>query len=544
LSQRRTSFGILVSGCCTVLFLIVFTAQALSQQGVWIADRGDGTYRNPILYADYSDPDVIRVGDDFYMTASSFDAVPGLPILHSRDLVKWELIGYALNRLPPSGVYDKPQHGKGVWAPAMRYHDGQFYIFYPDPDFGIYVIKSKHPEGSWSEPVLIKKAAGWIDPCPLWDDDGNAYLVSAMAASRSGIKSVLIVSRMAPDASGLLDDGVLVFDGHEDNPTVEGPKFYKRNGYYYIFAPAGGVTGGWQLVLRSKNIYGPYESKIVLAQGRTDVNGPHQGAWVDTQTGESWFLHFQDKGAYGRIVHLEPMKWTADWPIIGSDADGNGTGEPVATYKKPDVRERTPVATPPTSDEFNSGTIGLQWQWQGNPQSNWAFPSPSLGVLRLFAMGDQDSEANLWETPNLLLQKLFAPEFTATTKLTFNALNEDERAGLVVMGIDYAYIGVKRKEGMLVVLQAVCHKADEGSPETEFSSVRLKRNTVFLRAHVAPGAVITFSYSSDDDKYQPLGDAFQARAGKWIGAKIGLFTSGSGKRRERGYADFDWFRVH
>lgn len=504
---------------------------------MWVADRGDGTYRNPILYADYSDPDVIRVGDDFYMTASSFDAVPGLPILHSKDLVNWELIGHALQRQPPSDVYEKTQHGNGVWAPAIRYHDGEFYIFYPDPDFGIYVLKAKRPEGPWSEPLLIKKAAGWIDPCPLWDDDGNAYLVSAMAASRSGIKSVLIVSRMAPDASRLLDDGVLVFDGHEKNPTVEGPKFYKRNGWYYIFAPAGGVDAGWQLVLRSNNVYGPYESKVVLAQGHADVNGPHQGAWVETQSGESWFLHFQDKGPFGRIVHLQPMNWIGDWPVVGRD------GEPVARFKKPAVGKHGPAVTPPDADEFNAHAVGLQWQWQANPKPNWAFPSSALGALRLFAVPRPDGARNLWETPNVLLQKFPAPEFTASTKVTFHAMNDSEKSGLIVMGLDYAYIGVTRKAGSLVVSAMVCGEADRDSQESEAASAAINTDTVYLRAHVAAGALVTFCYSTDGAKFTQLGPRFQARPGKWIGAKIGLFATGVGSRREFGYADFDWFRV-
>jgi beta-xylosidase len=279
---------------------------------VWVADNGDGTYKNPVLHADYSDPDVVRVGDDFYLAASSFNAAPGLPILHSKDLVNWELLAYALKEQPPADVYSKPQHGKGVWAPAIRYHNGQLYIYYADPDYGIYMVKARNAAGPWSPPLLVKAAKGWIDPCPLWDDDGSAYLVNAMAASRSGIKSILVVSRMSADGTRLLDDGILVFDGHDKNPTIEGPKFYKRNGYYYIFAPAGGVETGWQLALRSRNVYGPYEPRVVLAQGKTQINGPHQGGWVETLPGQPWFIHFQDKGAYGRVVHLQPVRWIDD----------------------------------------------------------------------------------------------------------------------------------------------------------------------------------------------------------------------------------------
>lgn len=516
---------------------------AQRQHGVWVADRGDGTYRNPILYADYSDPDAIRVGDDFYMTASSFDAVPGLPILHSKDLVNWELIGHALRRQPPYDVYDHTRHGDGAWAPAIRYHAGEFYIFYPDPDYGIYMIRSADPAGPWSEPLLIKKAKGWEDPCPLWDDDGKAYLVSAMSASRSGIKSVLIVSRMAPDGTKLLDDGVLVYDGHEKNPTIEGPKLYKRNGYYYIFAPAGGVSTGWQTVLRSKKVYGPYETKVVLAQGHTDVNGPHQGAWVETQSGQSWFLHFQEKEPYGRIVYLEPMKWIADWPVIGSDPDGDGTGEPVASFKKPDVGKNWQVATPPDSDEFNAERIGVQWQWQANLQTNWAFPSSALGVLRLIAVPAPENSRNLWDVPNLLLQKFPAPAFTATTKLTFHTQTDGDRAGLLIMGLDYAYLAISRRSGNLVITQEVCKEADRGSSDLEIAEVPALSDTAYLRAHVAIGGQVTFSYSSDGTNFLAIGELFQPREGRWIGAKIGLFATRSGAAREYGYADFDWFRM-
>jgi beta-xylosidase len=510
---------------------------------VWAADRGDGTYQNPIIHADYSDPDVIRVGADFYMAASSFNAAPGLPILHSKDLVNWTIIGHALARQPPFDVYSRPQHGNGVWAPSIRYHDGEFYLYYPDPDYGIYLVKAKNPAGPWSEPLLIKEAKGWIDPCPLWDTDGNAYLVSAMAASRSGIKSILVVSRMTPDGTKLLDQGVMVFDGHDKNPTLEGPKFYKRNGYYYIFAPAGGVATGWQLALRSKNVYGPYEERIVLAQGKTSINGPHQGAWVDTGTGEDWFIHFQDKGPMGRVVHLQPMRWVNDWPVMGIDRDGDGTGEPVLTYKKPNMGRRSSIATPPDSDEFSSNGLGLQWQWHANPQPNWAFPAGSLGFLRMFNVPLPEGLRNFWDVPNLLLQKFPAPEFTATTRVTFTPRTDDEETGLIVMGLDYAYVSVKKRPEGLVVSQTVVKDAEKGGKGKEATARPLTGNTFYLRVKVSDAALCNFSYSTDGVTFSPVGEPFTARQGKWIGAKVGLFAVRRGQTRETGYADFDWFRV-
>ncbi|MDU7472056.1 MAG: glycoside hydrolase 43 family protein [Paenibacillus macerans] len=295
----------------------------------WAPDLGDGTYRNPIIFADYSDPDIIAVHDEFYMVSSSFNHMPGLPLLHSRDLVNWTIINHVVPSFDWPG-YDRVQHGKGIWAPSLRYHDGKFWVFFSTPDEGIFMCQAADPFGKWTAPHLVRAAKGWIDPCPFWDEDGQAYLVHAFAFSRSGRKHLLQLFRMAPDGTRLLDEGRIIIDGTARHPTLEGPKMYKRGGYYYIFAPAGGVENGWQSVFRARAIDGPYEDKIVLHQGETDVNGPHQGGYVELESGESWFVHFQDKGAYGRIVHLQPMRWVDDWPVmgrvspLGGEPDKNG----------------------------------------------------------------------------------------------------------------------------------------------------------------------------------------------------------------------------
>ena len=510
---------------------------------VWVADNGDGTYRNPIIHADYSDPDAIRVGDDYYMTASSFNAIPGLPILHSKDLVNWRLINHALREQEPKEVFAKPQHGGGVWAPAIRYHKGEFYIFYGDPDFGIYMTKTKDPAGEWSKPLLIKEAKGWIDPCPLWDDDGNAYLVHAFAGSRSGIKSLLVVNRMSPDGTRLLDNGVMVFEGHDADPTVEGPKFHKQNGYYYISAPAGGVATGWQIVLRSKSIYGPYEKKVVLAQGKTLINGPHQGALIDTPAGEWWFLHFQDRGAYGRIVHLQPAIWRNGFPVIGSDPDNDGTGEPVMSYKRPGIAGTPVASTPPDSDEFNTHLPGPQWQWHANPEARWAFPFPTTGVLRMFSVENPAGYKNLWDLPNLLLQKFPAEEFTATAKIALRHRFEAERFALVVMGLDYSLIGVTKKGGKVFISQSTAKDADKGTPESESAPQEIDSNEIYLRVAVGNDAVCTFSFSIDGKTFKTVGVPFKAREGRWIGAKLGFVFTRPGRFNDAGSADVDWIRL-
>ena len=510
---------------------------------VWVADNGDGTYKNPILHADYSDPDAIRVGDDYYMTASSFNCIPGLPILHSKDLVNWKLIGYALSKQKPLEVFNKPQHGNGVWAPCIRYHDNEFYIYYPDPDYGIYLVKAKKAEGPWSEPVMVKEGKGLIDPTPLWDEDGKVYLAYAFAGSRAGIKSILAVCTMNSDGSSANNDDVMIIDGHADESTIEGPKFYKRNGYYYIFAPAGGVATGWQTVLRSKNVFGPYEKKKVMDQGKSTINGPHQGAWVQTQTGEDWFIHFQDQFAFGRVVHLQPMKWENNWPIIGNDDDKNGIGEPVMTYKKPNVGKKSfPIETPPESDEFNIAKLGLQWQWHANPQINWGFPTP-MGFYNLNCIPVPNDYVNLLDVPNLLLQKFPANEFTATTKLTFNSRFDGEYTGLLIMGLDYSFLCLKQEGGKLYVSQKTALKADKKGLETESKPVAILNKTIYLQVKVKSGGICDFFYSEDGQNFTAIGTSFTAKEGKWIGAKIGFLALRQGKTNDAGSASIDWFRI-
>lgn len=526
------------------LLLSFFTTQVFAQ--VWVSDLGNGSYKNPVLHADYSDPDVCRVGDDYYMVSSSFNAVPGLPVLHSNDLINWTILTHALPRQIPIEHFEKTQHGNGVWAPSIRYHNNEFYIYYPDPDFGIYLTKAKDAKGPWSLPILVEGGKGLIDPCPLWDEDGRVYLVHAYAGSRAGIKSVIVVKELNAEGTEVITEGKIVYDGHESDPTIEGPKFYKRNKYYYIFAPAGGVSTGWQTVLRSKNVYGPYERKVVMDQGSTAINGPHQGAWVTTVANEDWFFHFQDKEVYGRVMHLQPMTWVNDWPVIGIDKDGDGKGEPVLHYKKPATPKSYPIQTPVESDEFNASAINLAWQWQANPQPTWSFVNMQSGSLRLYAAKIPEQVKNYWDVPNLLLQKFPAEEFEIITKLKFtpNAKLENERTGLILMGSNYASISVKSKAGEKILVYAVCKNADKGTPEEETILASLKREDVYFKVIVRKGAVATFSYSEDGKKFKEIESTFEAKAGRWVGAKVGLFCTRTVDTNDSGYADVDWFRVN
>ncbi len=487
----------------------------------WTPDGGHGAYRNPIIAADYSDPDIERHGEDYYLIASSFNCTPGLPILHSRDLMNWKIINHAVKNLPDAS-YQNVRTGCGVWAPAIRFRDGKFWIFFPMPDEGIFVTTAVDPAGEWSEPHCVLPGRGFIDPCPLWDDDGRAYLIVAFAKSRCGIKHRLSVFPMAPDASAVLGEATIIYENEARHPTLEGPKWLKKDGWYYILAPAGGVKTGWQVVFRSRTVYGPYEDKIVLAQGKTPINGPHQGALIDTPKGEWWFVHFQDDCVYGRIVHLQPVEWVDGWPLMGANRDAHGCGEPVLQHCKPQLPACAGRRIPQTSDDFEGESLGLQWQWEANHRDDWASLRERRHHLRLFALPLVDGD--LRRTPHLLGQKFPARAFSVTTHLE---LAGDE-AGLFVMGRAHAALLLRRTAAGSQVVYVVNDKEQVVIPVDQCS--------VHFRVSVADGALCQFAWRSESASWETVAPEFQAREGHWIGARVGIFCAGS-----NGHADFEFF---
>lgn len=569
-----------------IIFLtaLTLTAAAPAQEPskTWNPNVAGNKYRNPIIDADYSDPDVCRVGNDYYMTASSFACFPGLQILHSTDLVNWQIVGTALTddypvlekyRGTDLDWHRRSQHGNYVWAPSIRYHDGWFYIYWGDPDQGLFMTKARDVRGPWLTPVLVKEAKGLIDCCPLWDDDGRAYLSHGCAGSRAGVKSVLFVAPMSPDGTHVTGPSRMVYDGHEDQPTIEGTKFYKRNGYYYIMSPAGGVKYGWQVELRSKNPFGPYDEYVGMAQGKSKVNGPHQGAWVDTQNGEDWFIHFQDKHAYGRVIHLQPARWVNDWLVIGNDADGDGCGDPVSVWKKPNLPAGENLQ-PSEDDEFNSTELGPQWQFEGPFSQYWYFCDAKKSRLRLYGPQAPDNYRNVSDLQNALLQKLPTENFTATARVRFipnpDFKPKGEEGGFVIMGLDYAGIKfVSTKDGC-AMRYVVCKNAQKGAAEQTVAEQAVKLTAMpkpytqkyavddipqprsatpwmYVRAKVhSEGtgntirAFAQFAYSKDGKKFTDLGQPFEIKEGKWIGAKIGFYCMRPSTKNDSPFFDVDW----
>lgn len=560
-------------------------------------EAGVQVYTNPILNSDYSDPDLVCVDGEYWMTASSFNCVPGLQILHSTDLVGWEIVGAALPADSPywDGALASPDHGNAVWAPAIRYREseGRFYIFWGDPDRGIFQVSAEDPRGRWTDPVCVIPGRGLIDPCPLFDADGRVYLVHAWAGSRAGFKSVLNVCELDADCTRAVGEQVLVFDGNKNgNLTVEGPKFYKHDGRYWIFAPAGGVKTGWQLALRADTPFGPYEWRRVcetaeaadVAAGRAaPTHAPHQGGWVSDAAGQYWFLHFEDRYAWGRVVHLQPMTWTADgWCVIGDDIDGDGIGEPVSSWSRPTPfiqAQSSPIRSsrtllpsvegnekgqrtllPPvegcgfnaleTGTGFTGTAIPLNWQWHGKPGVDWAMPNPSEGCLRLNCLAHDAGWRNLWDTPNLLLEKIVGPSTELTAKLVFRPAYTGDRTGLIVMGLDYSTLELYYDGSQVFLQRRTCSDADKGTAELITESVPIQDLllseagkpycTVYVRvsfhdnAEWPPIVKCDFSYSLDGKRFRPIGQAFTAREGQWIGAKTGFFATADIKKNDGG----------
>lgn len=532
------------------LALAAFGAPAFAAPATPVAP-GRAVYRNPVLPADYSDPDVIRVGDSYYLVASSFHFSPGLPVLKSKDLVHWTILGHVLPRLPFAPEYDLPgpvptddagkrtpkdqrtvgqRYAGGVWAPSIRHHDGKFYVYFATPYEGIFMSTATKAEGPWSPPVAVIAGPGYEDPCPFWDDDGQAYLVHGKVGA-----GPLVLHRMSSDGTRVLDAGTTIVEDPKALPVLEGPKLYKRNGWYYIFAPIGGVETGPEAAMRSRDIWGPYEHRAVLSPGKTPFKGPHQGGWVETPSGQGWFLHFNSAGAYGRIVHLQPVAWKDDWPFMGEPIPGAGpdetSGQPVLEHAMPDVGGRFPPVQPQTSDTFSNAKLGPQWEWNHNPDDQRWSLTKRPGFLRLTA----GPAINLVSARNTLTQSLQSQSSVITTRLDTRGLVEGQRAGLAMFGAGIGAIGVIRKDGQNRVVLSL-RGVDTLGPS-------LPGDTIDLRAAVADQAA-HYSYSRDGGRtFVDMGGGILPRFSWWKGARPALFSYGDPGEIKQGVADFDWVKV-
>ncbi|TAM96752.1 MAG: glycosyl hydrolase 43 family protein [Chitinophagaceae bacterium] len=516
------------------LFFCSFAVTAFAQQHVYTPDNGNGTYTNPLMWGDWPDPDIIRVGDDFYFISTSMHYVPGCPIAHSKDLVNWTMAGYAINRYDEDPRYDMEggtMYCRGSWANTIRYHNGKFYVGFCTPNWGkekghFSMCVANNIKGPWKRTIFPQYL---YDPGLFFDDDGKVYVVHGQGS--------LYITELNSDALSVKGKPKLIWDKSIPVPEgssapkggygMEGSHMYKINGYYYITCPAGG-TEGWQMCLRSKNIDGPYESKIIVQdESSYPPNGLHQGGMVQLKDGSWWFIIMQDRGPIGRVPNLVPVVWKDGWPMLGENGDGKG----VVTYTKPNVGKIYPIQVPATSDEFNKATLGLQWQWNHNPDnSRWSL-TERPGYLRLHG----DYAPDLYHARNSLTQRVQGSASSATTEMELKGMKDGDIAGLAVFQKPYVCIAVKQYGTTRYVVML-----NDGNV---IDSFKTKNNKIWFKAIATDQDFIApFFYSQDGKQFTPFGNRLKMGLGfPWTANRFMLSCFNDLSRAKAGYADFNWF---
>jgi len=532
------------------LYLAQAGPAAQPRTGTW-GDQGDGTYRNPILNADYPDVDVERVGDTYYMISSKQHMSPGMAILESKDMVNWRIIGHVWDKLSwdPRYHWDRMDGYRfGVWAGDLAHHDGRWYCYQIDTTSGLYMSSATDIRGPWTEPHLMLKKTGWTDPAVYWDDEGKqAYLVCNFGRAPTqdkGRGNQLRLFRMSLDGRELLDEGKVIHVGL----GVEAAKIYRIDGRWYIFfaqwfrpdphrpnQPDADTGDRKQMVLRSKtnSIYGPYELKVVYQRGNGVIRSCCQGALMQAPDGSWWYTHqlIQNIPApfQGRPQMLQPVEWVDGWPRIGKDVDGDGVGEPVLAHTKP--IQGFPITAPASDDEFDSPRLGPQWEWNHNPRdTHWSL-AERPGWLRLKASVPV-GKGGFWGACNTISQRIMGTgRGEATAKLDLAGMRRGQRAGFARFGGVYHLLGAYAETARVRRLFF-----DAGGRIT--SGPLVNGDTLFIRT-TNDGNQARFAWSTDGRAFRDFGPVFTIAFGQWTGDRLGLFCWND--LQPEGYIDVDWF---
>lgn len=510
----------------------IFSLPIKAQDGVWSPDNGNGTFTNPLMWGDWPDPDVIRVGDDFYLVSTSMHYVPGCPIATSKDLVNWTMAGYAVDRYDEDPRYDM-QGGNlylnGSWAATIRHHNGKFYVGFCTPygwgtEKGHFsVCVADDVRGPWKRTVFPEYL---YDPGLFFDDDGKVYVLHG--------QGTLYVTELSEDALSVKGEKIKIWEQRFKNAHelgggfgMEGAHAYKINGKYYITCPAGG-TEGWQICLRSDHIYGPYEHKLIMNDSSSyPKNGLHQGGMVQLKNGDWWFIIMQDRGAIGRVPCLVPVEWIDGWPMLGKN------GRDLITYPKPDVGKNYPFKSPATTDEFNMAELGLQWQWNHNPDNTKWSLKERKGYMRLKASAAE----SLKTARNTLTQRVQGPNSEGSVEMNVGGLKDGNVAGFGIFQFPYAYVAVQQIGGKKELV--MCNDGKIIERVGEFPG-----DKVWIRTRVTDrNFTAMFHYSFDGKIFQPVGNALKMKLGlSWTANRFALFNFSTTQNGVDGYADFNWFR--
>ena len=539
-----------------IVFAFHFSLFAAHAQS-WTADNGNGTYTNPLFYDEFSDPDILRVGDDYYLAGTTMHTVPGLVILHSRDLVNWENISYCFDRFDfDDDAFSLKNHkeiyGQGVWAPAIRYANGQFYVFTNINGKGLQCYTSKDIHGPWKHHNMQGRI---YDLSVLFDDDGKIYAIHGYGEVKC--------TELKSDMSGPIEETERTIIP-EGNAVGEGHHMYKIGGMYYLIS-TDYRPNGRTLCSRSKSIWGPYETITITAdetfgyhaasltqvpQGEqyrighdgtkfgipevdkdaTACTNIHQGGIVEDQSGQWWALLMMDFHSIGRTVTLAPITWKDGWPMLG--LEGN-LGRAPRTWLKPNIKAGVqPHAPYERSETFNGKTLGRVWQWNHNPDDRkWRLKN---GRLRLQSM---PAEQLMWAR-NTLTQRVIGPVSVATVELYTKGMKDGDVAGLGNINVPCSWIGIV-KDGQQTILRCF-EQATNDTIDTSVTTDKLWLRIVGNYDHDSAH----YEYSLDGEHYQQIGREMPLsyQLISFQGSRHALFAFNY-KGKNGGYAEFDNFSV-
>ena len=502
-------------------------------------DQGNGMYKNPILNGDYSDPDVIRVNDDFYMVTSTFHMSPGATILHSKDLVNWTIVGHAFTDLSEFDIAyspDKMQHySHGIWACSIRYHDGKFWVYVFDTGFGLYMTTATNGEGPWEPATQVFAGENYSDPCPFWDDNGQMYVSGARYPPWVDDKPRMydmFLWKLSPDGKKLQDSGTIIHRGIGS----EGTKILKLNGFYYIFycehQDGDFKNERMQMVMRSKNLYGPYETHRMIQQRKVEERQPCQGGLVDTKDGSWWFIHQHGDANYlGRQAVLEPVTWVDGWPIVGKVMP-DGVGSMIWEYKKP--IQGFPITRPQSSDDFSSNTLQPQWMWNHAPRNDKWSLTERKGFLRLYA--SKPCFEGFWGVSNTITQRTMGEKpAEATILLGLKGMEDGQEAGLCAIGGGAWMLQVYQENGKRIL------RTSEGKENNEFNLIVNKKigSKIWMKVLIDKNKY-QFQYSLNGKKFENISASFTPYFTNWRAIQLGIFSYN--KKANAGYIDVDWFK--
>lgn len=493
---------------------------------IW-GDQGDGTYVNPVIPSDYSDIDCIRVGDDYYAISSTFQFSPGMTILHSKDLVNWEICGNAITDLTQIGNElnwtRMNRYGRGVWAGTLRHHDGRFYLFFGTPDEGYFMTSAVYPEGPWEPLTPLLSESGWDDCTAIWDERGKAYFVGTHFSD--GYKTYLF--KMSEDGKSIdRKSAVLVNSGS----GREANKLIKVNGWYYlVFSEHKPGIGRYVLAKRSKKVTGPYKEEKQLALPSLEAMEPNQGGIVQGKDRNWYFLTHHGTGDWsGRIVSLLPVTWIDGWPILGKVLDTNvGTMKwtgtiPFKTEEKLSIQR---------SDDFDNPKLGPQWQWNYQPRTDFFSLSERSGWLRLKAYRPLKPN-QLLKAGNTLTQRTFRKQDNdVVIRMDISNMKDGLKAGLCHFSSQHSAIGVTKDTDGCYLEYRVNGKVTRGG--------QVLTKYIWLKSQWGLDGKSQYAYSMDGDNFTSFGEPYQMVWGYYRGDRIGIYCFND--KSESGFVDVDFF---